>query len=83
MERALKFITACQIDASCDLGTPEVESDNDSSAHFGLKVGLALSFIAMTVIASLIPSMLMSLPYYNVRLSHIWQLIYVVPRAVI
>lgn len=70
VERALAFITACQIDAGCGLGDPaqvEPGADRSSRAHFGLKVGLAMTFIAMTVIASWVPTLLMRLPVYNVR----------------
>ena len=68
--RALSFITACRLDANCELESAEAEEEEgnvNSREHFGLKVGLALSFIAMTLVASCIPVALMKLPYYNVR----------------
>ena len=50
--RALSFITACRLDANCELESAEAEEEEgnvNSREHFGLKVGLALSFIAMTM----------------------------------
>ena len=68
--RALSFITACRLDSNCELESAEAaeeEADLSSRNHFGLKVGLALSFIAMTLVATVIPVLLMRLSFYNVR----------------
>jgi hypothetical protein len=70
VERALAFVTACQIDSNCALGLAtavEPEVDRSSHSHVGLKVGLAMSLFTMTVISSVIPAALMRLPMYNVR----------------
>lgn len=70
VERALAFITACQVDANCALEEDETEQGEkelNSSAHIGLKAGLALALLPMTVISSFIPLLFMRAPSYNVR----------------
>ena len=69
MARVLSFITACRIDSNCEIEMAEedeAEEDRNSRENFGLKIGLALSFIAMTVAASYIPSIFMGYSFYNV-----------------
>jgi hypothetical protein len=71
VERVVAFITACQVDANCHLrSAAAAESEIDRSrgvSLFGLKVGLALSIVAMTMTSSFIPAAVMQLPMFNVR----------------
>jgi hypothetical protein len=71
VERVVAFITACQVDGNCHLrSAAAAQSETDRSRDvtlFGLKVGLALSIIAMTVTSSFIPAAVMQLPMFNVR----------------
>lgn len=75
VERALAFITACQVDPNCTLEddvdhAEEVMEGASSRNYIGLKAILALSFIPMTVLASYIPALFMRAASYNVR-SHL------------
>jgi hypothetical protein len=73
VERALAFITACQVDVNCVLesGEPEdvlMEESNDKSTYMGLKIGIALGFIPMTILSSFIPVLFMNSKFYGVRI---------------
>lgn len=72
MQLALAFIMACHVDSGCTVeGEESVEAEDRSveqpSKLWGLKIGLAASFIAITVVASFLPSIFMRWRSYEVR----------------
>ena len=64
------YIMACQADTMCVVEAEEHEAEEERSLDklWGLKVGLAFSFLVITVIASYIPAIFKGMESYSVCL---------------
>ena len=71
----MSYIMACQADASCTL-EEEHEDEEDEGDHdklWALKMGLAVAFLAITIVASFVPVLFKGLEHYSVRAYSLFQ----------
>lgn len=60
---ALQYVMACQVDSNCVIEAKHSENAKDKSADgsegklWGLKIGLSLVFVAMSILFSFVPEL--------------------------
>lgn len=69
---AMQYIVACQVDSNCVVEAEHSEDEVDSRSLekggklWGLKIGLAFAFLAITVVSSFIPLLFKRLSSFKV-----------------